>query len=302
MQQTDRGNNGVLFALGAYLIWGLSPFFWKQLGDVPALDLVAWRAIFGLLMVGGTLLVLGRRREVGQAAATRTGRLAALSAGALLAANWAIYVWAVDAGRIVEAALGYFINPLLSVFLGVVVLRERLRPAQWIAVGLAVVGVIWLTIDLGTLPWVALTLASTFAIYGLIRKTAPAGPMVGLTLETMVMFVPAVLVLAIGLGDDGGRLDWSAGTWLFIVGTGIITAIPLVLFATGARRVPLSVIGVLQYLAPTLQFLIGWQFYDEVFERGQFVGYAIIWTGLLVFAADGLRLVRETSRTEPALV
>jgi chloramphenicol-sensitive protein RarD len=279
---------GVVAALTAYLIWGLSPLFWKQLGDVEAVDTVAWRILFTAVTVGA-LVAVTSRGELAAAWRDRTTLVVAATTGALLGVNWGVYVWAVSAERVVEASLGYFMNPLVSVFLGVVFLRERLRRGQWAAVALAGLGVAWLTITLGSLPWVPILLALTFGLYGLVRKVAAVGPAVGLTLETWLMFVPAAVLLLVRSSGPDVDLVQPPATMLLLASTGLVTAVPLVLFAAAARRVPLSMVGLAQYLTPTLQFLIGLFVYDEPFDRTQLVGYTFIWIGLAVFVVDAMR-------------
>ena len=294
---------GVVAGLASYVWWGLSPIYWKQLGEIPAIELTGWRMLCTVLTLGIALGVLGRGQAVREVMRNARTMLALVASGLLIAVNWGVFVWAVSDGRIVESALGYFINPLVSVFLGVVFLGERLRTAQWAAVGFAVAGVIWLTVDLGQAPWVALTLAFSFGFYGLIRKLVDVDPIVGLGIETAVLIVPAALVVILGgasLGLEGeGQLWWGAGTTAKLLTTGAFTAIPLVLFALAARRVTLSVVGLLQYINPTLQFFVGWQIYNEPFNQGQFIGYVIIWAGLVIFAVDGLRTGSEGLATSP---
>ena len=281
-------SRGVLLALSAYVLWGLSPLYWKQLDHLAAGEIVAVRilATTGLLVVGH--LVLGTLRRVLAVAADRRVRALAVLSAALLGGNWLMFVWAVNTERVLEASLGYFMNPLMSVVLGVVVLGERMRPVQWAAVAVAAVGVIVLTIDVGTLPWVSLVLAGTFAVYGLIRKVSPLGSFDGLTLEVAVMapFASAALLSrAAGPGVEG--FD-GPGTGLLLLGTGVVTASPLLLFAGGARRIDLTTVGLLQYVAPTLQFVIGVAVYDESWSGGRAVGYVVIWAALALFAAEGV--------------
>ena len=207
----------------------------------------------------------------------------------LLAVNWLIYLWANNNGHIVEVSLGYFINPLFSVLLGVLFLRERMRPGQWAAIGLALAGVTYLTISYGHLPWIALSLALTFGFYGLMRKTAPLGSVEGLTIETGLMFLPALIYLGY-LAAQGTGSFGSAGlsTSLLLAGAGLATAVPLILFTKGARAVPLSTLGVLQYIAPTLQFIVGVLIFREGFSHAQTIGFTIVWTALLLYWLEGL--------------
>ena len=211
-----------------------------------------------------------------------------LAAALTVALNWYVFIWAVDAGFVVQTALGYFINPLVSVLLGVVCLRERLRPLQWLAVGLAAAGVIYLTIYYRTPPWIALTLAVSFGIYGLLKKIAPLDALQGLTVETSILFLPALAYLA--FENHAGRGAFGhAGPLLtlLMIGAGPVTTVPLLLFAGAARRIPLSLMGMLQYINPTIQFLLGVFFYKEPFTRSQFVGFACVWAALVLFAGEG---------------
>jgi chloramphenicol-sensitive protein RarD len=297
-------SRGVVLGLSAYLIWGLSPLFWKQVDDVGALDLIAVRVVATAVVLVGVHLLVGSLRRVVAAAADRRTRLVALATASLLVVNWLVFVWAVGDDRVLEASLGYFVNPLVSVVLGVVVLRERLRTGQWAAVALATVGVVWLTVDVGTLPWVSLTLAGTFGLYGLLRKTASVESLDGLSLEIGLLVPLAAVVLALGwAGGDGVDLS-GPGRDAWFLATGLITAAPLLLFAAAARRVELSVVGILQYVAPTLQFLIGTLVYDEPWRGGQVVGYVIIWVALAGFALEGLTVGRRAGgvpRLRPAV-
>ncbi len=262
-------SKGMAAGLGAYLIWGLGPLYWKQLDDVAAGDVIVFRMAATFLVL--VVIHLARRsiREALSVAGDRRSMSLSVLTGMLLGVNWLVYVWAVYDNRILEASLGYFINPLVNVVLGVMVLGERLRPIQWVAVGMATTGVVVLTIGVGTLPWVSLVLAGTFGVYGLIRKTSPAGPLVGLTLEMAVLLPLAVGVIVIRAAGGHGSAGASMPTRdLLLLGTGVFTAAPLLLFATAARRIDLSVVGIMQYLAPTLQFLIGVLVYDEGWSGG----------------------------------
>ena len=206
----------------------------------------------------------------------------------LLTINWLTYVWAVNAGFIVETSLGYFINPLLSVLMGVIFLREHLRPWQWVPIGLAAAGVLYLTFAYGALPWIALTLAFSFGIYGLVKKTAPLGSLYGLTLETGILFIPAVgFLVYLQTVRQGAFLNSNPVTDLLLAGAGLVTTIPLLMFASAAQRIPLSLVGVLQYIAPTLQFLIGVLIYKEPFDQSHLIGFGIVWLALIIFWGEG---------------
>jgi chloramphenicol-sensitive protein RarD len=205
-------------------------------------------------------------------------------AGVLLTVNWLVYVWGVNAGFIVETSLGYFINPLLSVLLGVIFLRERLRPVQWIPVALAAAGVIYLTVAYGRLPWIALTLAFSFGFYGFVKKLAPLGSLYGLTLETGIVFPVALIYLAfLEFTSTGAFLHDGALIDALLIGAGVVTTIPLLMFASAAKQIPLTVLGILQYIAPTLQFLIGVFVYHELFDESRLIGFGLVWLALVIF-------------------
>jgi chloramphenicol-sensitive protein RarD len=213
-----------------------------------------------------------------------------IASAVLLSVNWLIYIWAVNNGHVIEASLGYFINPLVNISLGYLLLKERLRPAQWAAIAVAALGVAWLTWQAGTVPWIALALAFSFGGYGLLRKTAALGALEGLSFETMVLFpLAAAYVIWLTVHGQNAFINTGSGsTQLLLVAAGPITAIPLLLFASGARRIPLSVLGLLQYLSPTLQFLLGVWLFHEPFTADRLVGFALIWAALALFAAEGL--------------
>ena len=211
-----------------------------------------------------------------------------LATGLLLSVNWLIYVWGVNEGYIVETSLGYFINPLLSVLLGVVFLRERLRLAQWLPISLAAAGVVYLTFTYGRLPWIALSLALSFGLYGLVKKLAPLGSLHGLTLETGMVFIPAAgYLLWAELGGEGHFLHDGLATDLFLMGAGVVTTIPLLMFASAVQRIPLTMIGLMQYIAPTIQFLIGVLVYKEPFDQTRLLGFSLVWVALVLFWAEG---------------
>ena len=280
-------NAGILYALGTYILWGLFPIYWKQLSYVSAVQLIGHRILWSFVML---LLVILSTRQWGRFRAKLDARtlkahgLAAL----LLSLNWLTYVWAVNNGYIVESSLGYFINPLLSVLLGMIFFKEKLRPIQWIPLGLATIGVLYLTFAYGRLPWIALTLAFSFAFYGLLKKKSTLGSLYGLTLETGIMLLPALAYLIyVASTGEGAFLQIDRRTDLFLIGAGIVTSVPLILFAKAAQRIPLTMIGLMQYIAPTGQFLIGVLLYKEEFTRTQAIGFGIIWFALIFFWIEG---------------
>jgi chloramphenicol-sensitive protein RarD len=277
-------NKGILNGLAAYAMWGFFPIYWKYLHNVPALQVIGHRIGWSFILLT-IFIVLSRQWNDFRSAALHPKVIGIYAiASVLLSINWLVYVWGVNAGFIVETSLGYFINPLLSVSLGVLFLRERLRPAQWIPVGIAALGVIYLTAIYGRLPWIALTLAFSFGFYGLVKKLAPLGSLYGLTLETGIVFpIALVYLLVVEFSGTGSFFHADALTNTLLIGAGVVTTIPLLMFASAARQIPLSVVGLLQYIAPTLQFLIGVFLYKEPFDRAHFIGFAIVWVALIIF-------------------
>ncbi len=287
--------SGLLATIGAFLCWGLFPIYWKALDQVPALQIMAHRLVWCFLLVAA-YLTLTRGPRWWQALVAQPQLVAMLcSSAVLIAGNWWLYIWAVNSGHIVETSLGYFINPLVNVLLGVVVLKERLNPRQWLAVAVAAAGVIYLTVQAGRLPWIALVLAMSFAAYGLIRKMAVVESVPALGFESSVLFLPAVGYLfwaeAAGVA---GFTHQNALTDTLLVASGLVTAVPLVLFAYGAQRIPYSLVGILQYIGPTLQLACGVFLYNEPFTATQARGFGCIWLALAIYAADGLWRLRRT--------
>jgi len=283
-------NPGLLYAALAFGTWGLYPLYLVQIAGVPPLEVVLHRSAWSLVFLAVVLTALKRwawlrpmLRQPRQLALFATSAL-------LLSANWLVYVYAVMKGQVLDASLGYFINPLVSVLLGVLVLHERLRPLQWLAVGLAALGVAWLTINTGRLPWVALMLAFSFGLYGLMRKTGRLGALEGLALETLLLaplVLPALLLLTLQPGGAMARGDWALNGWLLL--SGPLTALPLIFFGAAARRLPLATLGLVQYLSPSLQFVLGVWVFQEALQPARLAGFAVIWTGLAIYSADALK-------------
>ena len=291
-------NAGILFAFGAYLTWGIFPVYWKFLHGIPPLQLLSHRIIWSFLFLAVFLLSTGQLR--GFLSGIKRHRVMVIYpiAAVLIGINWLTYVWAVNAGYIIETSLGYFINPLLNILLGVIVLRERLRRLQWLPVVLAAVGVIYLTFVYGRFPWIALTLAVSFGIYGLVKKVAPLGSLFGLTLETGILFLPALGVLIYAeITGKGSFLHGGTGPDLLMVGAGLVTTIPLLMFASAAQRIPLSLLGIIQYVAPTMQFLLGVLVYHESFDQEQLIGFCFVWCALVVFWVEGAWVHRRNRKT-----
>lgn len=292
---SDR--RGLLAAIFAFALWGVFPLYWSLLKQVPSLQIIAHRVIWCGVFVIGYLLIVDGRGWLRQAlSGQRVGRMLLMSS-LLISCNWGLYIWAVTHDRVVESSLGYFINPLVNVLLGVLVLRERMTRAQWLAVAVAALGVLWLALVHGRPPWIALALATSFGFYGLIRKLAAVEAVPGLAVESAILFPLALgWVLLEGWRGVGAFASGDLATdGLLIVG-GALTALPLVGFAYAARRIPLTTIGLLQYLSPTLQLLCGTLLLGEPFERTQAVGFACIWTALAIYALDGWRRARAPAR------
>lgn len=295
-------NKGILYGIGAYILWGFFPIYWKFLHHVPALQVIGHRISWSFVILIIYIFVTKQWQKFREAAFNPKTIGIYTLAGILLSINWVIYVWGVNADFIVETSLGYFINPLLSVLMGVLFLRERLRPAQWIPVLIAAIGVAYLTFVYGRLPWIALSLAFSFGFYGLVKKLAPLGSLYGLTLETASVFPIALIYLIIV--DINGTADFlhdGLSTDLFLAGAGIVTTIPLLMFASAAKQIPLTMVGILQYIAPTLQFLIGVFLYKEPFDHAHLIGFGIVWVALIIFWLENFLAQRSVSKSTVAV-
>jgi chloramphenicol-sensitive protein RarD len=281
---------GIIYATLAFLCWGLFPLYFHALNAIPPSQILAHRVLWSLLFL---VIVLAVRRQWKwlPAVLSQPRVIGSFIASALLlSGNWLMYIWAVNNGHVIESSLGYFINPLVNIMFGYLVLKERLRAGQWAAIALAGLGVAWLTWQAGTVPWIALILAASFGAYGLMRKTAALGALEGLSFETMLLFPLALgYVIWLSLHGENAFVNSAAdGTRWLLVAAGPITAIPLLLFASGARRIPLSVLGLLQYISPTIQFLLGVWLFHEAFTADRLVGFLLIWSALALYAAEGL--------------
>lgn len=290
-------NSGFLYALGAYMVWGILPIYWKWLHQVPAGQIIGHRISWSFILLIAFIVATNQWRQF-RSKINRRVLIIYSIAGCLLSVNWLVYVYGVNAGFIVETSLGYFINPLLSVLLGMLFLGERLRPMQWLPVVLAACGVVYLTITYGSLPWIALTLAFTFGVYGLVKKISPLGSLHGLTLETGFVFLPAVCYLAIAdIQGQGALGHGSLQTDALLAGAGVVTIIPLLLFASAARRITLTMVGIMQYIAPTLQFLIGVFIYKEPFTHTKLIGFTMVWIALIIFWLEGVSARKKAGFT-----
>jgi chloramphenicol-sensitive protein RarD len=287
---------GIWYAVAAYAIWGLFPIYWKRLNQVPALQLLSHRIVWSCVIVLGFIVVSRQWPAFRRAAFQRRTLTLYLAAAILIAINWGTYVWAVNAGFVVQSSLGYYINPLLSIVLGVVFFRERLRGWQWAPIGLAAVGVVYLAISYGAVPWISLTLATSFGLYGLVKKKAPLSSTHGVAVEAGWLFVPALLwLLGAEFTGKGAFLHISPLVSALLICGGLVTTVPLLLFAAAAQRIPLSLMGLLQYINPTLQFLLGVLLYHEPFSHPQLIGFGIVWLALALFFVEGLVAARSAA-------
>jgi chloramphenicol-sensitive protein RarD len=292
---------GIWIAVAAYVAWGLMPLYWHLLKVVPAMQIIAHRVLWSAVLVCGWLAFkYGRGWLRETLALPRAAPMLALT-GVLIAFNWGLYIWAVNAGHVVETALGYFINPLFNVVLGVLVLRERLNRVQWIAIAMASAGVLWLTFNYGSFPWIAIALAVSFALYGLVRKLIGVPPVRGLGVESLYLLLPALAFLAWAAASGQSRITgngesapWGAGVVGLLMFGGVLTALPLIGFAAAVQRIPYTLVGLLQYIAPTLQLLCGILVFNEPFGRERAIGFAFIWAALALYAADGLLRARRS--------
>ena len=294
-------SRGALYGVGAYGLWGVFPLYFPLLEPAGGVEIVAHRVIWSLLFVAVLLTAVRGWPQVRATVTDRRALLVLSGAAVLIAANWLVFVYAVNSGHVVETSLGYFINPLVSVLLGVVVFGERLRRLQWVAVAIAAVAVGVLTVDYGRPPWIALTLAGSFGLYGLMKKLVRVAAAPGLFVETALVVVPAVAVLAV-LHARGEGTAGSAGTGhlLLLLSSGVATAVPLLLFAGATRRIPLSTVGLLQYVTPLMQLAIGVFVYAEPMPPARLAGFVIVWIALAVFTADSLRTARAGVRRRTA--
>lgn len=294
-------NKGVLLAGGSYVLWGLLPVYWKQLHNVPALQTLSHRIVWAFVF---TCILLTVRRDwawLKPALRSRKTVLIFIASTIFLSINWLTYIWAVNSNYVVEASLGYFITPLLNVALGVLLYKERMRNGQWLAIALASAGVLYLAIVYGHFPWIGLTLAVSFALYGVLRKQAPLPSLQGLTLETMFAALPALVYLIfMQTSGDAAFINDGALITILLISAGAITAVPLIMFAAGVRLIPLTTLGILQFISPTIQFLLGVLVYGEPFNMQRLAGFSLVWLALIVFSAENMLMRRRTVQVKPA--
>lgn len=297
--QRDRERRGIGYGLAAYGLWGAVPLFWPLVARSGALELLAHRVVWSLLISAVLSLVLLPKGWLGRFASRRTIGLLGLAA-AVVSVNWGVYIWAVNAGHVVETSLGYYINPILSILVGVIVLGERMGVLQWVSVALAGLAVVVLSVDYGRLPWISLVLAASFATYGVIKKQVNGGAVETLTIESALL-TPVGLGYLVFLQTRGGTtfitLGWAHS--LLLAATGVVTVVPLLFFAAATTRLPLTTLGLLQYLAPTLQFLLGVLYFHEQMSTARWLGFGLVWLALMLMTGDGLRRAAHSRRLRP---
>ncbi|APU41635.1 MULTISPECIES: EamA family transporter RarD [unclassified Streptomyces] len=302
MKAENEQRAGLLYGFGAYGIWGLVPLFWPLLMPAGAVEILAHRMTWSLAVVGLALLAVRRWGWIRELARQpRKLGLTALAAS-VISVNWGLYIWSVNNGHVVESSLGYFINPLVSIAMGVLVLGERLRRAQWVAVGVSAVAVLVLAVGYGRPPWISLALACSFATYGLIKKKLNMGGLESLAAETAMLFLPALgYLLWLGAQGRSSFASQGVGHALLLAATGLVTAIPLVFFGAAAIRVPLSTLGLLQYMAPVFQFGLGVLYFHEAMPPERWAGFSLVWAALAILTWDALRTARRSrARLEAA--
>ena len=290
-------NTGILYAALAFFCWGLFPLYFHAIGEVPPIEILAHRMLWSLLFLALVLSARGQWRWLPEVLRKPRVMASFVASAILLTANWFVYIWAVNNGHVIDASLGYFINPLVNVLLGLLVLKEKMRRGQWIAIGIAACGVAWLTWQAGQPPYIALILGITFGGYGLLRKTAALAALEGLSFETIILF-PLALAYVVWLTVHGQNTfinsPHDSTRWL-LAAAGPITAIPLLMFAAGARRIPMAVLGMLQYLSPTMQMLLGVWIFHEAFSPERLAGFIVIWSALALYVAEGLWTTRRAA-------
>jgi chloramphenicol-sensitive protein RarD len=296
MPEKNAYNNGVIYAATAFVVWGIIPIFWKLMADVPPVEIVMHRIVWSLLFAGAVIFALGKWPLLRDALTTRKTLQMLTMSALLIGMNWGLFIWAVNIGRIEETSLGYYINPLVNFSLGVMLLGERLTRIQLIAVGFAIAGVINQTVAVGVLPWISITLAVSFGLYGLIRKQVPVESLVGLTVEAIIL-TPIALGYLIYLDAQGTGLflHTDRATDVMLVLAGPLTAIPLLLFAAGVRRIKLSTMGFLQYLAPSISLVLAVLMYNEPFTNAHAVTFGLIWAALALISWEALTRERYSA-------
>ncbi len=293
--QKTRTTQGVSAALGAFLIWGLFPLFFKAFGDIPAMEIMAHRIVWSMVFVLLLVMVTRRMAHLKEVIKDRRTLLVFAATTLLIGVNWLVFIWAISVDRVLEASLGYYINPLVSIMLGVIFLKERLNKWQGAAVVLAALAVVWMTVQAGVLPWVSLVLAFSFGFYGLLRKMITTESAVGLAIETSLLtpisaaYIIYLMMTGTAMGGSGDISGYDWGTFALLFSSGAVTAIPLILFSMGAQRLKLGTVGIMQYIAPTLHVLFAVFMFGEPFTEAKAGAFGLIWIGLVLYSWDGLR-------------
>jgi len=286
-------NNGIVYAVSAYIFWGIHPIYWKLLQNVPSTEILSHRILWSFIFF---FIVVSLKREwknLKNKILSSENKLIIFFPALLIGSNWGMYIWAVNSGFIIETSLGYFICPLISVLLGVFFLKESLRKVQWLAVIIASIGVIIMTVLYGQFPWISLFLAGTWAAYGLLRKKSPLSSVEGLTVETAMMLIPGLIYLSYLTYSDIDSFLSNTSTSLLLIGSGITSGLPLLVFITGARKINLSLIGILQYILPTLLFLVGFLVYNEPLTESKLIGFIFVWIALFIYSLDGIYITQS---------
>ncbi|WP_101842274.1 EamA family transporter RarD [Halobacillus sp. Marseille-P3879] len=287
---------GIIYTSGAYVLWGFLPIYWKLMQHIPPFEILAHRIIWSAVFMTIVILFLRKRREfvveAKQVWQKKRSLIGITLASLMISLNWLTYIWGVNNNHVVEASLGYYINPLVSIMLGMIVLKETFTRPQWIAFLLAASGVIYMTVHFGSVPWIALLLAFSFGMYGLLKKLVPLNAMFGLMIETLIVS-PLALIYLTGITRSYEQVNWISWNTVLVFGAGIATAIPLLLFAAGAKRIPLSLVGFLQYFAPTIMLILGVFLYEEPFTDVHAVSFILIWSGLAVYTFSRFKRLRK---------
>lgn len=288
---------GVLYTASAYILWGILPIYWKLIQQIPAFEILAHRILWSFVFMGLIVWLSKKQKgfieQVHEIWKDKKQLVGITLASIAISINWVTYIWAVNTDHVIEASLGYYINPLVSILLGMIVLKETFSKVQWLAFLLAGCGVGYMTIHFGTVPWIALLLAFSFGAYGLLKKLVPLNAMYGLTIETMIVTPVALVYLLSQQQGQWSGVEWVSTTTLLVFGAGIVTAVPLLLFSAGAKRIPLSMVGFLQYFAPTIMLVIGVFLYDEPFTQVHAVSFTLIWAGLAVYTLTRMKRLQR---------
>ncbi|WP_173918453.1 EamA family transporter RarD [Halobacillus sp. Marseille-Q1614] len=287
---------GILYTTGAYILWGFLPIYWKIIQHIPPFEILAHRIVWSAVFMAAVILLVRKQKqlcaEMKLLFKNKRSLIGITLASIMISTNWLTYIWGVNNNHVIEASLGYYINPLISILLGMIVLKETFSRVQWIAFFLAGTGVLYMTIHFGSVPWIALMLAFSFGLYGLLKKLVPLNAMFGLMIETLIVSPIAFLYL-FNVEGTWQNMEWYSWTTVFVIGSGAATAIPLLLFAAGAKRIPLSMVGFLQYFAPTIMLMLGVFLYNEPFTKVHAVSFTLIWSGLAVYTYSRMKRLRK---------